>query len=143
MTRVPFWEDRLYAAIEKHRNLPHDYVQSDCFRLMMDALEAVTGSNPYADDMNKYDSSMGAAKLMVSRGLAGIGHVIEVLGYPDIPHSKAMRGDLAILAQTASYVLESGDKAGGVVTIGGIVAKGERGLLLVPMGPEHTYYAVR
>lgn len=108
--RVLGWEDAVLAVIERHRALPYAAGEADCFVLCMDAIEAMTGTRPYADV--RYRSDRGALRQLARRGFARLGDAIGAL-YPERPRGLARRGDIAVLTSDRGDTL--GLVWGGVV----------------------------
>lgn len=108
--RVRGWEDAVLAVIERHRAQPYAAGKADCFVLCMEAVEAMTGTRPYADV--RYQTDRGALRQLTRRGFARLGDAIGAL-FPERPRGLAQRGDIAVLTSDRGDTL--GLVWGGVV----------------------------
>lgn len=124
-TRLEGWETRLFEAVAPHLSAPFAYGKSDCFMLAMDALQAVTGADPYGDHRGAYSTAPGAAKQLARRGFTTLEDAMDALCSRVAP-SMAQRGDIASL-------LSSDGPALAVVVGGSLVSKGEAGVIIHPL----------
>jgi hypothetical protein len=123
--RLDGWEARLLDAIGAHLSAPFAYGASDCFALSMDAIKAVTGVDPYAEDRASYSTAHGAAKRLARRGFATLEDAMDALFEP-VPQSLARRGDIATIM--------AGDGPALAVVIGGeFISKAETGIMRHPL----------
>lgn len=133
MTRPPDWPERLYDVIAAYQGGVFVWGQRDCWHLVMDTVEAVSGSRPYAD-LPAYDSAAGAARLLVEWGFAGIGDALAAV-LPEVPPSLALRGDVGVID-------EDGGEAGVVVIGADVLGMAPAGLTRVPRGRLKRAYRV-
>lgn len=130
----PGWEERLIGAVAGHMATPFAWGISDCFRMMMDSVEAVTGEDPYRGERGRYSSERGAALRIRRNGFDDLEAMIADR-FPRVPMALAQRGDLAIIA---------GDEVAGGVVIGAeIAAKSRQGVIRIPLDPGYSYFSVR
>jgi hypothetical protein len=99
MMRLPDWETRLAAAIDKHRTLPFELGVSDCFELTMDAVEAITGENPCVEFCGSYRTEMDIARILSKLKLRDVGDFLAKYFSDEIAPSFASRGDLVAVKQ--------------------------------------------
>ncbi|MEK9751752.1 MAG: hypothetical protein VW338_00875 [Rhodospirillaceae bacterium] len=125
MARVANWPRRLIEAVDRHRALPASWGQSDCFRFAMDCVEAVTGTDPYADVRGSYDGPVTAARRLKERGFADLEAALAA-AFPEVPAAKAQRGDLGVTAAA------NGAPACVVFVDAGVIGRGEGELLRFP-----------
>ena len=93
LQRLPDWLPRLAELANKHRLTPYRYGTHDCWTFARAAVEAVTGTL-LLPELESYSGWLGAAKLMIARGLASVEEVMtEQIGKPvDVGQSRA--GDI-------------------------------------------------
>lgn len=126
MPRLEGWEERLHAVLRRHAKLPFSWGQSDCFILPADAVEASTGTDPWAAE-RPYDSAAHVVRRLAELGAKDIGDLFAK-AFPEIHPSVARRGDIG----RATY--PGAELGGGVVVIGAdVIGKGERGLVRLPL----------
>lgn len=111
--RVPDWETRLAAAIDKHRALPFELGVSDCFELAMDAVEAQTGATPCAEFRGRYRSEMEIARILCRLECRDVGDFLARYFSDEIAPSFASRGDLVAVKQ--------GDQIAAAVCVGQMI----------------------
>lgn len=116
MNRLPDWDRRLARVTEKHMRLPGAWGVSDCVLTVGEAVEAVTGENPFARFAGRYTTEIGAARVMRKEGFASLEEAFVAYFVP-CPRLKAQRGDVGIVMQggqpTACYLTEYGAAAKG------------------------------
>lgn len=102
MTRHADWEERLNDVVAKHQAMPGEWGKSDCWIMVMDAIEAVTGERilphlqSYATEAEGYKVFRKAGfKETVEEALA------EALGEP-MPPALAQRGDVGVIERDGS-----------------------------------------
>ena len=107
--RVDGWPERLVAALDRIGGETFELGRSDCFTLVQDVVEAVTGSAPYPSERGAYRSERGARRRLRKAGFADMGAFLASLG-PEIPPGLARRGDvgIAIVGGDASAVVCAG-----------------------------------
>lgn len=116
MNRLPDWDRRLARVTEKHLRLPGAWGESDCVMTVGEAIEAVTGDNPFAKFQGRYTTETGAARVMRKDGYATLEAAFDAY-FAACPRLKAQRGDVGIVMQggqpTACYLTEYGAAAKG------------------------------
>ncbi|ETR75072.1 hypothetical protein X566_20180 [Afipia sp. P52-10] len=122
--RLKSWPDALQSAIDTHRDLPFEYGLSDCFRLPMDCVLAMTGSDPLAH-LRGYENEIGAAKVLRRHGHETVGDAFAS-AFEEIPVMMMGRGDIAVVARDGAV--------GGCVCAGDIlIGKAQYiGLVVLP-----------
>jgi len=93
--RTRDWELRLARAMRKHMNAPMEYGKCDCYLICADAVEAVTGKDPFKDVRGKYTTEQGAARQLKKRGFRTVEEAWASL-FKEIHPAKAQRGDILI-----------------------------------------------
>jgi hypothetical protein len=93
MTRREDWVVRLTVAINARRELPYSYGINDCWCLVRDCVEAITGE-VLLDDLRPAPGFIAAAKAMISRGWTSVEDIMnEVVGEP-LTSSASRPGDV-------------------------------------------------
>jgi hypothetical protein len=131
--RLPNWERRLKAALQKHMAMPAEWGVSDCYQLADDCVEAVTGERMHESSLG-YKTEAGAAKKLIKRGFANVGEAFAAR-FEDVPVSLAQRGDLGIIER-------DGKVYGGVFTAIGFLARGVTSLEPQNLGTIAKAYRV-
>ena len=100
MTRLPGWEGRLYALLERKRFEGFEWGEHDCCTWAASAVAAVSGQQ--ISFPGPYTSARQA--LRVVRALGGLpAAVTAALGSEPMPASHAQRGDIVLLRQPRSF----------------------------------------
>ncbi len=125
LERLPDWDRQLAKMTEKHLAEPFSWGQSDCLLAAADAVLAVTGFDPAEDIRGKYDTALGAIRLMKKRKSANVEEVLMKL-FPQIKKKlTAQRGDLV--------TINEGDQAvAGYITTQGVFVRQENGNVFLP-----------
>lgn len=131
MSRLPDWELRLNAAIEKHMALPAKFGLSDCYVIADDACQAVTGERLYKGV--RYGTEAGAAKQLRKRGFETVEDAFRVR-LPEIGRLLAQRGDLGVIER-------EGILSGGVFTSLGFMTRGTEAVVF--LSPQDVKTAFR
>ncbi|MAB00099.1 MAG: hypothetical protein CMN87_12075 [Stappia sp.] len=132
--RLAGWEERVLDVIADHQGRPFEWGGrrggSDCHMMAMDAVEAVTGADPYADERGRYRTAIGALRRFTARGFSGLGDAYAAV-LDEVPPSLARRGDIG-LVQVADA---SGRLAEAAVVIlpPHAYGKSEQGALRLPL----------
>jgi hypothetical protein len=93
LVRVPDWEPRLAAEIERWAALSYAWGTADCGRFAAACVEAVTGSALWPK-LPRYGSEAGLARALGRGGFSTLGEAVSAcLGEP-IPPLAAHRGDV-------------------------------------------------
>ena len=130
--RVSGWEDAVLAVIERHSATPYAAGSADCFVMAMDAIEALTGTRPYAQV--RYRSDKGALLQLARRGFPRLGDAIGAL-FPERPRGLAQRGDIAVLNS------DKGDTLG-IVWGGVVVCRVGHAVSQAPLAGARIIYAI-
>ena len=147
MIRQPGWESRLSEAVVRHEQMPFEWGKSDCFRLMMDTIKALTSYDPYPELDGAYSTEAEALQRLEDRGFVSVEEFIQPL-YPPIEPSFARRGDIAIIPAELGLPGEW-KVAGAIVTGKNVVGKSSssdprlrNGTLYLRKSNKFSYYAV-
>jgi len=112
--RLPDWDRRLAAAIEKHIALPGAWGVSDCWMLDMDAIEAVTGA-PILPKLRRYRTEAAGYRLFAKHGFTTVEEALASV-LPTVGRLSAQRGDVGVIER-------EGLMSCGVFDAGGFVVK--------------------
>jgi len=123
MGRVPDWETKLNAVIERHMALPSEFGVSDCYLIPAEAFEAVTGEKLYSGV--RYKTEAGAGKQLRKRGFETVEDAFRAR-LPEVGRLMAQRGDLGVVER-------DGVISGGVFTTIGFATRGERSVVFLPV----------
>ena len=127
MPRLEDWDRRLARVTEKHMSLPGEWGVSDCIMTVGDAIEAVTGDNPFAQFKGRYKTEAGAARVMRKNGCETVEDMLaSFLGLEPVNRLSAQRGDVGT-------IMQGGELTAGYVTEYGFAAKGPHGLTFHPV----------
>lgn len=100
MTRRPGWEERLFEVVADHSRRPFSWGGtdggSDCHMMAMDAVAALTGVDPYADERGRYTTRIGALRRFSARGFAWLGDAYAAV-LEEVPPALAQRGDIGLV----------------------------------------------
>lgn len=126
MTRLPDWRGRLDAVLHKLARTPFRWGENDCVSFSGRCHEAVTGINPVAEFLGRYDSKLGAAKAIVGYCNGDLeAAAVQMIG----PYSTdAIPGDGDIVLINGFY-----GPTIGVCIDGKAVSVTEAGLMSVPL----------
>jgi hypothetical protein len=95
MNRLPDWESRLHAAIERHRLMVGAWGISDCWTCSMDAVEAITGQRVLLK-LKGYKTEDGGYRLFARHGFKTVAEALAS-ALPACGVLSAQRGDIAIV----------------------------------------------
>lgn len=121
--RVRGWERALLDVVAKHRAQPFAWGTSDCFTLPLDAIVAITGTDPWPG-LHDYDSRISAARCLSLQGYENLAAAFADK-FPEVPVSFAQRGDVGV-------VNDQGNICGALFLASGCVGKTENGVVLFP-----------
>ena len=124
--RLIGWEESLLDVIALHERAPFVYGGSDCFSMCMDDVVALIGNEPWGEFRGKYDSAMGAAKILLSQGFKSLEDAFAAK-FERVPNARARRGDLGI-------VESNGEKIGVIVLGQTVVGKSPSGVVRADRG---------
>ena len=106
MPRRVDWVKRLSVAINERQTRPFSWGGHDCCRAPCALIEAMTGADP-SQPLAGYKTARGAAGKLRVKAPAGtprerrLQAVVEALaadnGFPEIPVTRAQRGDLVLI----------------------------------------------
>lgn len=132
--RLPDWEKRLKAAIEKHMALPSAYGVSDCYLIADDAVEAVTGKTMYGTEARRYKTPAGAGKQLRKRGFETVEDAFRAR-FAEVPPTLAQRGDIGV-------VESDGEICGGVFTALGFAVRDTKRVRFLPASAVKAAFRV-
>lgn len=133
VSRVENWEKRLKDVIEKHHRLPSEYGVSDCYLIVDDAVEAVTGQRMFSNV--SYNSEIGAAKELRKRGFNNVEEAFTSK-FVEIPVALAQRGDIGTILNSNNEI------CGGVFTSVGFMVRSEKHILFISLSEVKTAFKV-
>lgn len=116
--RLPGWERRLTAVVEKHLALPSDYAVSNCYIIPDDGVEALLGERMHPKlygGGRGPNTETGAAKRLRRFGFETVEDAFRAR-FAEIPPSLAQRGDIGV-------VIRDGVVSGGLFTSIGFMAR--------------------
>lgn len=90
------WPEQLLEVVAWHDAFPFAWGSSDCYLLPMDAVRAMTGTEPWPEVRGAYSTEAGAAKQLRARGFTSVAEAFAS-AFPEIPVAQAGRGDLGIV----------------------------------------------
>jgi hypothetical protein len=98
MKRVENWPTLLTAYIEERREVPFTWGKADCCLFAADWVRLATDLDPAADLRGKYDSALGARRIIKRRGglAAMVARALTPLGFREVALSLATRGDIIV-----------------------------------------------
>lgn len=91
------WPERLAAAIEAVRGEAFAWGESDCFSMLAECVEAVSGTALYPECRGAYRDLAGAKALLAEHGFSDMAALCGSLGV-EIPTAEASRGDVGVFA---------------------------------------------
>jgi hypothetical protein len=128
------WFDRLCEVIATHDNQPFAWGAADCFNFAMDAVEAMTGEDPYVAD-RRISSEAEYKAALKRRGFRSIESALKA-AFPSIPPAMAATRDLALVKT------ETGALSVGVVAGADILARDQDRLARLPLTSARRAYRV-
>jgi cell wall-associated NlpC family hydrolase len=144
MNRKPGWEERLIEVVADHSRRPFSWGGkgggSDCHMMAMDAVAAITGTDPYADERGRYATRIGALRRFTSRGFRWLGDAYAAV-LQEVPPALAQRGDIGLVLVD--------DGKGGTVEAAVVIlpphahGKSETGAIRVPVHHVTRAFRVR
>jgi len=124
MQRREDWQERLLAALSAHERQPFAWDESDCFRLCMDAAEALIGHDPWHEVRGRYRTARGAARVLRGHGCTDVAGMFA-LRFAPVAGALARRGDIGTIEQDGEII--------GCVVLGThLVAKQPMGIVRAP-----------
>lgn len=93
--RLPDWETRLADYIGGHRKAVFEYGRFDEVLFAAGAIEAMTGEDPAAHIRGRYDTRLGALRVMRREGFRNLVEVMDVR-FGTVPLGHAQRGDITL-----------------------------------------------
>jgi hypothetical protein len=133
LTRHPDWQSRLHQFLLGSLSSRFAYGKLDCCLFVADAVEAMTGTDIAAQFRGRYSSSAEAVDLCEAysgrRSVKSlVGKALSEQGLPEIPVTRAQRGDVVLVRRSKDYSL-------GVIGLSGkeIVAASAQAYLRLPL----------
>lgn len=94
LQRHPDWPAALAALLRERRTTPYVYGATDCGCLVLDAIEAMTGT-VLISPADRPTSRVGAARFLLARGYGDVEGMMTALLGPALPTARlAGRGDV-------------------------------------------------
>jgi hypothetical protein len=105
MKRAENWPTLLTAYIEERREVPFTWGKADCCLFAADWVRLATDLDPAADLRGKYDSALGARRIIKRRGglAAMVARALTTLGFREVALSLATRGDIIVRDSDNGY----------------------------------------
>jgi len=120
MSRLPNWECKLNAWVEKSTGRKFEWGQFDCALAAASCVEAITGKHPRPDLIGAYHTPLGAYRVIEANG--GLSGICDAL-YTEINPKSVMRGDAVLgeLDGKQTLMIFTGNKytfmAGGLMLV--------------------------
>lgn len=89
------WEQALFKFTASRLTTPYQWGATDCVLFGADCVEVMTGEDLAAEYRGTYDDALGAARIIARAGAGSLGEFVA-LYLPEIPVSRAQRGDIVI-----------------------------------------------
>ena len=98
MNRVENWPKLLAAFIDERREVPFAWGKADCCLFAADWVRLATDLDPADDLRGKYDSGLGARRIIKRSGglVAMVARALLPLGFREVALSLAGRGDIIV-----------------------------------------------
>ncbi|HWM82940.1 MAG TPA: hypothetical protein VNQ56_12840 [Pseudolabrys sp.] len=125
----------IHAEYTRQRTISFQWGVSDCALTAADFALVLTGRDPLARFRGVYDSETGARRHMLANGWRDMGD-LAAAHFAEIPLGRARSGDWA------HVVNEDGTDTLGVVIGAQIVARGQGGLMTVPLSRANRAFRV-
>lgn len=116
----------LLEEYQRQRSTLFAWGGADCLSFAADCAKLITGNDPAVDLRGKYDSEIGAKRIMVDRGWQTLGDVAASM-FPEIPVATARSGDWAFV------VNDDGTETLGVVDGALVLARTQAGAGFQPL----------
>ena len=134
MPRKDDWQKAMNDVIIRHNAMAFEWGKSDCFAFVMDAVEAMTGQDPYAD-VRRVKDEAGAKAVYKRHKVRGVDGLLK-RAFPIIPPAMAQVGDIALLHN------DSGQLACGLVVGSEVVVRDFARLARRPLTAARRAYRV-
>lgn len=95
LPRLPDWVSRLSAHVEQCHQEPFEDGVSDCLKLVLGGIDAMTGSSLYAPYAGTYKNQFGALRKLKREGFDRLDDFMRS-GFRVIPVSQMVTGDVAV-----------------------------------------------
>ena len=92
-SRLPDWEARLNAYVERVSDMTYAYGAHDCGLFCAGAVEAMTGTDPAAVFRGAYSDAVTAAQALRDHGAGTLVGTVASL-FDEVPPAFAQRGDI-------------------------------------------------
>lgn len=93
--RFDDWEQRLHALTLERLSTPYEWGVNDCALFAADAVLAMTGKDPMAEFRGRYDSQIGALRLISDMGKDSLGDAVATM-LDEIEPARLSRGDVGL-----------------------------------------------
>src|ERR1700687_318805 len=109
MNRFDFWPKLLDDFIASRRDTPFAWGAHDCCLFACDAVLAMTGEDLAEEFRGKYDSALGAQRVLKEFGCETVGELASRIAQKrslrELPHLYAQRGDVVLVVQESQSLL--------------------------------------
>lgn len=107
MARLPDWDARLFATLDRHADVVFALGRDDCLTFAAACVEAVTGEQPAAGEIGRYRTALGVRRRLKARGFGSIAEALAAT-FPEIGPAFAGRGDLGTVGSGAGETIVVG-----------------------------------
>ncbi len=125
----------IHAVVRRERKADFVWGATDCIMFCAAVALEIIGRDPIPHLRGRYDSEVGAKRIMVESGWQTLGDVAASL-FKEIPVSSARAGDWAFVVNA------DGTESLGVVVGAEIVARGQTGLALTILSQARRAFRV-
>ncbi len=98
--RIEGWEGRLADFVAQARALPFQWAVFDCCSMPCQAVQIITGVDPLAELRGRYQTELGALRILRRFAGGGVTEMIEKitenLDVPEVEPPFARRGDIVL-----------------------------------------------
>jgi hypothetical protein len=96
MVRLPDWEDRLHAYLDRLAGAAFVWGKHDCALFAAGAVQAITDRDPAATFRGRYTTARGSVRALRRWGAGDLEKTVAAM-FPDRASAFARRGDLVLV----------------------------------------------
>lgn len=127
--------NNLNKVLMSYNNKTFEWGKSDCALFVAECVDAQTGSNLLNEFKNKYNSALGALKLLKQKGYNNLEEIYDDY-FKSIPLEHALNGDIILF-------LEDNRMTSGIFYMGNIMAISYEGLITCSIKVAEKAWEVR